>query len=392
MREFLSRRIFIKSFIFFVLVSGLVMYFSNNFESEIVLESTSNKFYTTDNSYSELEGFDKILKLQDAFIRNAKKIKPAVVSINGLQQIKKVSWQGGDQDNLKWLSTFKDWFSNTFRKKYKMEYLGSGLIYDERGYILTNFHVIEGYDQFLVKLSDQRKLTAEKIGVDPKTDLAVLKIFSLKDFPSPEFGADNDLDVGEWVMAIGNPYGLEGTVTVGVISGKGRSDLGIASFENFIQTDASINPGNSGGPLINIDGDIIGINTAVAEIGSGVGFAIPIKMARGIAADLILDGEVTRGWIGVGIQNLTPKLASTFNVPTDTKGILVSSVEEGSPAHHGGIMQGDIIYSYNGKSTPDTKSLQVLVADSKVGKTKPIKVYRNGVKKIVDVEIGKSIS
>jgi S1-C subfamily serine protease len=391
-REFLSRRIFLKSFIFFVLVSGLVMFFSNKFESEVVLESTSNKFYTTNNTYSELEGFDKILKLQDAFIRNAKKIKPAVVSINGLQQIKKVSWQNTGGDKFNWLLTFKDWFSNTFRKKYKMEYLGSGFIYDERGYILTNYHVVEGYDQFLIKLSDQRKLTADKIGVDPKTDLAVLKIFSLKNFPSPEFGSDNNLNVGEWVMAIGNPYGLEGTVTVGVISGKGRSDLGIASFENFLQTDASINPGNSGGPLINIDGEIIGINTAVAEIGSGVGFAIPIDMARGIAADLILDGEVTRGWLGVGIQTLTPKLAQTFNVPVDTKGILVSSVEEGSPAHTSGIKQGDIIFSYNGSPIPDTKSLKILVAESKVGKIKPIKIFRNGIKKTVDVEIGKSLS
>jgi len=392
MREFLSRRIFLKSFIFFIFVSSLVMFFSNEFNSEVILESTSNKFYSTNNSYSDLEGFDKILKLQDAFIRNAKKIKPAVVSINGLQQIKKISWHDGDKDKIKWLITFKDWLSNTFRKKYKMEYLGSGIIYDERGYILTNNHVVEGYEQFLIKLSDQRKLTADKVGVDPQTDLAVLKIFSLKDFPSPEFGSDHDLKVGEWVMAIGNPYGLEGTVTVGVISGKGRSDLGIASFENFLQTDASINPGNSGGPLINIDGEIIGINTAVAEIGSGVGFAIPIDMARGIVADLILDGEVTRGWIGVGIQTLTPKLASTFNVPIDTKGILVSSVEEGSPASTSGIMQGDIIYSYNGHSTPDTKSLKILVAESQVGKVKPIKIFRDGIKKTVDIEIGKNLS
>ena len=392
MREFLSRRILLKSFIFFVFVSSMVMFFTNKFESEIVLESTSNTFYTTNNFYSELEGFDKILRLQDAFIRNAKMIKPAVVSINGLQQIKKVSWQKNDGYKLNWLMPFKDWFSNTFRKKYKMDYLGSGLIYDERGYILTNHHVVEGYDQFLVKLSDQRKLTADIIGVDPKTDLAVLKIFSLKDFPSPEFGSDQELNVGEWVMAIGNPYGLEGTVTVGVISGKGRSDLGIASFENFLQTDASINPGNSGGPLINIDGEIIGINTAVAEIGSGVGFAIPIGMARGIAADLILDGEVTRGWIGVGIQSLTPKLATTFNVPSDTKGILVSSVEEGSPAFTSGIKQGDIIYSFNGNITPDIKSLQKLVAESKVGKTKPIKILRNGLETTVDVKIAKSLS
>ena len=392
MREFLSRQLLLKSVVFFVFVSGVTLFANFQFGDRNIPDSPSVNYYTENNIYAELDGFDKILKLQNAFIRNAKKIKPTVVSINGLRQIKKVSFQHQNNQGMNLLLSFGDWLSNTFRKKYQIEYLGSGLIYDHRGYILTNYHVVEGYDRFLIKLSDQRKLSADKIGVDPKTDLAVLKIFSLKDFPFPEFGSSEDLEVGEWVMAIGNPYGLEGTVTVGVISAKGRSDLGIASFENFLQTDASINPGNSGGPLINIDGEIVGINTAVAEIGSGVGFAIPIEMARGIAAELILDGEVVRGWIGIGIQSLTPKLAQSFNVPATREGVLVSSVETGSPAQAGGIAQGDVIILYDGNSTPDTKSLQKLVAETQVGKVAPIKILRNGIEKTIDVKVGKSMS
>ena len=392
MREFLSRRILLKSVIFFIVVSGAFLFIGDKIGPKVLPESSSNKYYTTNNIYADLEGFDAILKLQNAFIRNAKKIKPTVVSISGLRQIKKISFQNKYDQGVDWVITFKDWLSNTFRKKYQQEYLGSGLIYDDRGYILTNYHVVEGYDQFLIKLSDHRRLSADKIGVDPKTDLAVLKIFSLKGFPSPEFGSAKDLEVGEWVMAIGNPYGLEGTVTVGVISGKGRSDLGIASFENFLQTDASINPGNSGGPLINVDGEIIGINTAVAEIGSGVGFAIPIEMARGIAANLIDHGKVVRGWMGIGIQSLTPKLAETFNVPGIENGVLVSSVEQGSPAQIGGIKQGDIIVLFDGNSTPDIKSLQNFVAETEVGRVAPIRILRNGIEKTIDVKIGQSQS
>lgn len=390
MREFLSKQILIKSFIFFVLVSGVAMLYNTHFGADVLPENPSDDFFTQNNVYAELEGFDKILKLQNAFIRNAKKIKPTVVSISGLRQIKKVSWRHDYGQGRKWLSDFKDWLSNTFRKRYQVEYLGSGLIYDSRGYILTNYHVVENYDRFLVKLSDQRKFSADKVGVDPKTDLAVLKIFSLKDFPAPEFGSAQDLQVGEWVMAIGNPYGLEGTVTVGVISGKGRSGLGIALFENFLQTDASINPGNSGGPLINLDGKIVGINTAVAEIGSGVGFAIPIEMAKGVAAQLISNGEVVRGWIGVGIQGLTPRLAATFSAGDSMKGALVSSVEDGAPAQMGGMRQGDIIISYDGNSIADTKSLQKFVAASQIGAVAPIKILRNGIEKTIRVKIGKS--
>ena len=233
------------------------------------------------NIYSDLEGYDDILALQKAFVQNAKTIKPIVVGINSLHEIQSKPFDQSVFEGTpgNWLSNIQGWLNNTLRKKYQIESLGSGIIYDYRGHILTNYHVVEDTDKILVKLSDGREFNAQVVGVDPQTDLAVLKIFSFSSFTTPVFGNSENAQVGNWVMAIGNPYGLDGTVTVGVISGIGRSNLGIAKFENFIQTDASINPGNSGGPLIDLDGKIIGINTAIAEIGGGLGFAIPISMA-----------------------------------------------------------------------------------------------------------------
>jgi S1-C subfamily serine protease len=193
-------------------------------------------------------------------------------------------------------------------------------------------------------------------------------------------------------MAIGNPYGLEGTVTVGVVGGKGRTDLGIATFENFIQTDASINPGNSGGPLINLDGEIVGINTAVAEIGSGVGFAIPIEMAMKIGNQLIDKGHIDRGWLGVGIQSMTPELAESFQMKSLEGGVLISSVNKNAPANRGGILRGDIIVQFDGQDVPGTKKFQQMVASTRVGKVVPIRVIRDGLEKTLKVKIGKYIS
>ena len=198
------------------------------------------------------------------------------------------------------------------------------------------------------------------------------------------------MGVGDWVMAIGNPYGLEGTVTVGVISGMGRSNLGIVNYENFIQTDASINPGNSGGPLINLNGEVIGINTAVAEIGSGVGFAIPIEMAMRVASQLINSGEVKRGWLGVGIQSLTPGLASSFNLKHPVIGVLVNSVDPETPAEMGGLVRGDIIVQFDGKGVPSSNLFQQMVADTTIGKTVSIKVIRDGGETFLKVKIGRT--
>ena len=284
-------------------VAAFIHYSLGNHESPL---PSSQTISLVPNTYEELEGYQDIVELQNAFIRNAKQLKPTVVSINELVEVSSKKRSFGKEIEG-WLPRLKHWLSRSLKKKYLVQSLGSGLIYDSRGYILTNYHVIEDADEIMVKLMDQKEYSAKVVGVDPLTDLAVLKIFSFSNFPVPAFSSSQNLGVGEWVMAIGNPYGLDGTVTVGVISGTHRSDLGIATFENFIQTDASINPGNSGGPLIDLDGNVIGLNTAIAEIGAGVGFAIPMEMATKIADSLIDNGSVERGWLGVGIQSLTPE-------------------------------------------------------------------------------------
>jgi Do/DeqQ family serine protease len=367
--------------------AALLNYYGiRNFEAPL---PSSQPVSLNPNIYEDLEGYQDILELQNAFIRNAKQLKPTVVSINQLVEMpsRKIRFRNGSN----WYSNFQDWLSASLKKKYLVESLGSGVIYDSRGYILTNHHVIENAGEIMVKLMDQREFSARIVGVDPMTDLAILKIFSFSSFPAPVFGSTENLGVGEWVMAIGNPYGLDGTVTVGVISGTRRSDLGIATFENFLQTDASINPGNSGGPLIDLEGRVIGINTAIAEIGSGVGFAIPVEMATRIADDLIDKGTVERGWLGVGIQTLTPELAVSFNISEDD-GVLINNVDDGAPAHRAGLMQGDIIIAFDGQTVADSKRLQKLVAETRIGKSVPLRIIRDGTYKTVYVEIGKYLS
>ena len=335
--------------------------------------------------------YKDVLDLQKAFVRNAKKIKPSVVSVNRVKElIEKSSWYDPHNHGSEpWYSTIRNWFAQNLRsRKYAIENVGSGVILDSNGYILTNYHVIEKLDRILIKLSDGNEYFAKVLGYDTYTDLAALKISTLRRLPEPEFGQSKDLRVGEWVMAIGNPYGLEGTVTVGVVSGTGRTDLGISHFENFIQTDASINPGNSGGPLINLDGEIIGINTAVAAIGSGVGFAIPVDMALKVGDQLIHKGSVDRGWLGIGIQDLTPELAYNFNLNTPD-GILVNSIENKTPAQLGGMLRGDIIIQFDSKVISSLKYFQKLVADTAIGKVVPVKILRNGQEKTLQIKIGK---
>lgn len=346
------------------------------------------------NVYSDLAGYDDILALQKAFVRNAKTVKPVVVGIHNLREIPSKAFDQsvftGTPGN--WVSNIQRWLNHTLRKRYQVESRGSGIIYDYRGHILTNYHVVAETEKILVKLSDGREFNGQLVGADPKTNLAVLKIFSFSSFTTPAFGNSSSAQVGDWVMAIGNPFGLDGTVTVGVISGIHRSNLGIATFESFIQTDASINPGNSGGPLINLDGKIIGINTAIAEIGAGVGFAIPINMAIEVAEELIENGSVQRGWLGMEVQPLTPELADSFNITPSQSGVVVNRVDQGSPAEKAGIRHGDIIINYDGKETPDLKSIQSFIADSRVGKSVAITILRNGFERNIRVEIGKHTS
>jgi Do/DeqQ family serine protease len=318
--------------------------------------------------------------LQDAFVQVAQSVKPAVVNIATTQRPR--PQEGRRPSPAPLPGPFRDFFGEDFFERFfgerpprERRSLGSGVLVDKRGYILTNNHVIEQADQIEVRLVDKRKFSATVIGKDSKTDLAVIKIEAPDDLPVAKLGDSGKIRIGEWAIAIGNPFGLDQTVTVGVISAVGRSDVGITTYEDFIQTDASINPGNSGGPLVNIQGEVIGINTAIVATGQGIGFAIPISMAREIKDRLIAQGKVVRGWLGVGIQELTEELASQFGVKAE-EGVLVGNVMPGGPAERGGLKTGDIIQEFNGTRIGNVHQLQREVAQSSVGSQAQVKVLR----------------
>lgn len=377
-----------------ILVLGLIFlgteFFVDRFQIfDVSLPTFDGK---EESEFADRQDYKDILQLQKAFVRNAKNIKPTVVSINKvIDKIEPASWSDSpSHPSQPWYFSLKEWvFNSVAKQRYRVENVGSGVILNSKGYVLTNYHVVKDIDRAMVRMSGGNDHFATLVGADPLTDLAVLKFSTLRRVPYPAFAKSQNMGVGDWVMAIGNPYGLEGTVTVGVISGMGRSNLGIVNYENFIQTDASINPGNSGGPLINLDGEVIGINTAVAEIGSGVGFAIPIEMAMNVATQLINTGTVERGWLGIGIQSLTPSLASSFNLKHPVDGVLVNNVEKRTPAENGGMVKGDIIVQFDGKMVASSNKFQQMVADTDIGKTVSIKVIRDGTEKNLKVKIGR---
>jgi serine protease Do len=271
---------------------------------------------------------------------------------------------------------FERFFGEEMQREFKQPSLGSGFIIDKEGYVVTNNHVIEDADQIKVKLGDEKEFDAQVIGRDASTDLALLKIKSAQDLPVVKLGDSAQLKVGQWVVAIGSPFGLERTVTAGIVSAKGRV-IGSGPYDDFIQTDASINPGNSGGPLINLKGEVIGINTAIVASGQGIGFAIPIDLAKGIIAQLKAGGEVTRGWLGVAIQDVSPEMADYYGVEAK-KGVFVADVFKGDPADAAGIKPKDIIVEVNGQKVETTRQLTSLVADIPVGQTAKVKVLRDG--------------
>jgi serine protease DegQ len=268
--------------------------------------------------------------------------------------------------------------------------LGSGVIVSADGYILTSNHVIESVDQIEVALADSRKVRARVVGTDPETDLAVLKV-ELEKLPSITFAQPEQLRVGDIVLAIGNPFGVGQTVTLGIVSGLGRSQLGITTFENFIQTDAAINPGNSGGALVDAGGNLVGINTAIySETGGtqGIGYAIPVSIARQVMEQIVQKGSVTRGWIGVALQDITPELAQSLNLPA-TRGVLVVQVERGSPADKAGIKPGDVLLSVNGRPVADTNTMLNLVAALPPGQEATLSLTRNQAETELAVTIGR---
>lgn len=282
---------------------------------------------------------------------------------------------------------FDRFFGNESPREFKQRSLGSGFIIEQDGYIVTNNHVVDGADEIQVLLKDGTEYDATIVGRDPNTDLALIKIEPDKTLPVATLGDSKALTVGEWVVAIGSPFGLEQTVTAGIISAKGRV-IGSGPYDDFLQTDASINPGNSGGPLINMGGEVVGINTAIVASGQGIGFAIPINMAKGIINQLKSSGEVTRGWLGVYIQNLSDDLAEYYGAK-DKKGVLVAEVVPGDPADKAGILARDIIFEVNGKPVTEVRELTRTIADIPVGDKAEIKVLRDGKTKTFKVKIAK---
>lgn len=269
--------------------------------------------------------------------------------------------------------------------------LGSGVVVSPEGYILTNFHVVDGADEIEVASNDGHKYKATVVGSDPESDLAVLRIPTDHKLPVITFGNSDSLRVGDTVLAIGNPFGVGQTVTSGIVSALGRSHLGINTFENFIQTDAAINPGNSGGALIDANGTLIGINTAIySQSGGsmGIGFAIPVSLARTVMEQIIKNGSVTRGWIGVEMQEITPELAESFKLP-NTQGALIAGVMRGAPADRAGIKPGDVLLDIAGKPVKDAQAMLGMVATLEPGKVARLKLRRAGQDITADVTIGK---
>ena len=278
--------------------------------------------------------------------------------------------------------------NNNGAKQFKQQRLGSGSIISKDGYILTNNHVVGGADRILVRLHDGQEFEAELIGADPPSDIAVIKI-PANELNPIQMGNSDEMQVGETVIAIGNPFGLTLTVTLGIISAKGRSNVGITDYENFIQTDAAINPGNSGGPLINLEGKLIGVNTAIFSKNGGyqgIGFSVPVNMAQIIMQDLIAEGKVSRGWLGVGIQDVTAELAQAFGVK-NTKGSLITKVMPSSPAETAGLIKGDIVIRVNQRKVKNSSQLRNYIAEAGAWADVTLEVIREGKTEIIKVTL-----
>jgi len=324
----------------------------------------------------------------ESFSKLVENASPSVVNINVVKVVK-----GGGIPPLPFGpdDPFRDFFDRYFGgqlpKEFKQRGLGTGFVIDSEGYILTNNHVVEQADELVVRLEDDKEYDAKIIGRDSKTDLALIKIEPKTPLVPLPMGDSDKLQVGDWVVAIGNPFGLGNTVTAGIVSAKYRQ-IGAGPYDNFIQTDASINPGNSGGPLLSTSGEVVGINSAIfSQSGGsiGIGFAIPINMAKSLLPQL-KTGKVVRGWLGVMIQGITPELRDTLALKDD-KGALVSDVAPNSPAYKGGIKRGDVIISFDGKEIAESSNLPSIVASTPIGNTVTVEVLRKGGKKSLDIKI-----
>jgi serine protease Do len=336
-----------------------------------------------------------------SFAPLVKRVMPTVVNVAVVQEVKTAGapfGMGPDQGDQGQGGGGPPGFPDPFEqfrrffgqipREYKQHGLGSGVIVSPDGYILTNNHVVGGADEIHVTLMDKREFTAKVIGKDPKTDLALIKINTKDSLPAAQLGNSDKTEVGDWVVAIGNPFGFSLTVTAGIVSAKGRI-LG-GNYDDFIQTDASINPGNSGGPLFDTAGQVIGINTAIYSrtgANNGIGFAIPVDIARGVMDQLKAHGRVIRGWLGVEIQEVTPDLAQSFGL-AKPEGALIASVDKTGPAAKAGIERGDIVTTFNGRPVHEEHELPALVAQTAVGTKVPVDILRNGKKMTLEVTVG----
>lgn len=324
-----------------------------------------------------------ILSTQRAFSQVSKKVTPIVVNISTISR-KKLVRPLPDLPPL-----FEEFFGGGPQTR-RDKSLGSGFIISRDGFIVTNEHVVRDAESIRVKLSNDKVYEARVVGGDPKTDIAVIKI-DAGDLPVAVLGDSDRLEVGQWAIAIGNPFGLERSMTVGIISATGRSNVGIESIENFIQTDASINPGNSGGPLLNIHGEVVGINTAIVAAGQGIGFAIPTNMARPIISQLVEKGKVTRAWLGVSIKPVAEEEARSLGL-SKPAGVVIVAVQGDGPAAKGGIQAGDLVIAFGSTEVRDPSHLQQLVAVTRIGAAVPVVVLRGGRKITVTVRPGNADS
>jgi serine protease Do len=329
--------------------------------------------------------------LSEAFSYAAEKISPSVVSVRSVKHAKpSAEGRGQLPEGLPFGDDFlRRFFGDRLPNQLPPQVgMGSGVVVSPDGYILTNNHVVGDADEVTVTLQDKTDYHADVVGKDPLSDLAVIRV-KAHDLPAAKLGNSDELKVGEWVVAAGNPFGLTDTITAGIVSAKGRSNVRIAEYEDFIQTDAAINPGNSGGPLVNLRGEVVGINTAIASRGggnNGVGFAIPISMAKSIMETLIGKGHVTRGWLGVSIQPLSEGMAKSFDYPS-TDGALIGFVLKGGPAEQAGVQPGDIVTSFDGTKLKDSTQLRNLVAAAEPGTKAKLEVFRGGKTKTITVEL-----
>ncbi|MEW6674679.1 MAG: DegQ family serine endoprotease [Nitrospirota bacterium] len=375
-----KRLYIIRIFIALVLILGGIFPFSVVFTSSV---------YAGNPEISK-QSIELLTKTGQAMAEIAGAVKPAIVNISTTRTIKIQERIDPFFDD----PFFRRFFGDNFGRpktprEHKTVSLGSGVIVSADGYILTNNHVIKDADEIRVLLSDKKEFKGKVVGTDPKTDIAVIKI-DATNLLTITWGDSDGLKVGEVVLAIGNPYGLNQTVTMGIVSAVGRANVGIADYEDFIQTDAAINPGNSGGAMVNVKGELVGINTAIFSTSGGyqgIGFAIPSNMAKAVMDSLISKGKVIRGWLGVSVQSITPELAKQFNLKEE-KGVLVGDVVEGSPAEKAGILRGDVIIEYEGKKTDEPYHLRNMAANTIPGKEVKLKILREDKTITIKVTIG----